>query len=417
MIEHINTVDVSKVGSGEINRLIRLPKNIRQIGQADAEKRIYIEDYVVTFIRQRGKDKRYVLVGSSGMVGDVYAVFISGAIIIEDEWNEGNSSSGFTSKAWEMIYKEIKEAFPQLDIVGWAYATDDWEDIDNNILKTHITNFPGEDKVLYAVDTYSREEYMYKYHLGALRKQKGYYMYYEKNEQMQAYMLKVNKPKSNEASYKDETTQKIRTIALKGYAPENEEKEKPKSEKSNVVMTTILAVAMLALAFKISVDGAELFSKSNNENYQTVGQQSVAGDNKETTDAEDEEEHIVEMTLPPEAVVDKEAQENKSTLAPNPTKKPKETKKPQVTKKPVAEDKTSDSKKPDGEKKEDGSNSETVVSTVDKPTSYIVKDGDTLAGISYKMYGTMFKVEEIMKANSISDKNVIVVGQKLVIPR
>ena len=115
--------------------------------------------------------------------------------------------------------------------------------------------------------------------------------------------------------------------------------------------------------------------------------------------------------------MDKEAEENKSTLAPNPTKKPKETKKPEVTKKPVAEDKTSDSKKPDGEKKEDGSNSETVVSTVDKPTSYIVKDGDTLAGISYKMYGTMFKVEEIMKANSISDKNVIVVGQKLVIPR
>ena len=45
MIEHINTTDTDKIGSGEINRLIRLPKNIRQIGQADTDKRIYIEDY------------------------------------------------------------------------------------------------------------------------------------------------------------------------------------------------------------------------------------------------------------------------------------------------------------------------------------------------------------------------------------
>lgn len=118
MIEHINTMNVDKVGSGEISRLIRLPKNIKQIGQADSGKRIYIEDYVVTFIRQRGKDNRYVLLGSSGMVGEIYAVFINGAIVIEPKWNEGNIMAGFCSSAWECIYKEIKENFPEHDIVG-----------------------------------------------------------------------------------------------------------------------------------------------------------------------------------------------------------------------------------------------------------------------------------------------------------
>ena len=33
-----------------------LPKNIRQIGEIQQDKKVYLEDYVMTFIRKREKD-------------------------------------------------------------------------------------------------------------------------------------------------------------------------------------------------------------------------------------------------------------------------------------------------------------------------------------------------------------------------
>ena len=411
MIEHINTTDTDKIGSGEINRLIRLPKNIRQIGQADTDKRIYIEDYVVTFIRQRGTDNRYVLLGSSGMVGGVYAVFICGAIVIDPKWDEGNKGFGFLSSTWECIYKEIKENFPGQDIMGWSVGTKDWDETDNGMLKSHIANFPGEDKVLYVLDIYSREEYMYKYHLGALKRQKGYYMYYEKNEEMQAYMLKVNKPRAVDANYKDETTDKIRTIALKGYATGTGEKIEEKEEKGHAFLTTVLAIAMLALAFKISTDGAGIFGETLVPSTEGIG--SPVMEVKE------------DITLPPKVVPEpdgateeveqplegEEIDETINTTAPMETKEPVKTKSPTKTpvktQKPVATKVAVKTKEPE----------EVINGNVENVhRTYTVAKGDTLADISYKMYGTIFKVEDIMKANEITDKNVIVVGQELLIP-
>lgn len=392
MIEHINTINTDKIGSGEISRLIRLPKNIRQIGQADTDKRIYIEDYVVTFIRQRGMDNRYILLGSSGIVGGVYAVFICGAVVIDPKWDEENKGFGFLSSTWECIYREIKENFPGQDIMGWSIGTKDWDETDNTILKNHIANFPGEDKVLYVLDIYSREEYMYKYHLGALKRQKGYYMYYEKNEEMQAYMLKVNKPRTVDANYKDETTDRIRTIALKGYATSTGDKIEEKEEKGHVFLTTVLAIAMLALAFKISTDGSGMFGETLAPSTEGISSEVM--------------EVRKDITLPPKVVPEADGETIK-TIAPSQTKEPAKTKSPVDTKKPVATKVGLKTKKPE----------EVISDNIESVRrTYTVAKGDTLADISYKMYGTIFKVEDIMKANKITDKNIIVVGQELIIP-
>lgn len=47
---------------------------------------------------------------------------------------------------------------------------------------------------------------------------------------------------------------------------------------------------------------------------------------------------------------------------------------------------------------------------------YTVKYGDTLADISVKYYGTLDKVEEICELNQIDDANMIVPGEKIVLP-
>ena len=47
---------------------------------------------------------------------------------------------------------------------------------------------------------------------------------------------------------------------------------------------------------------------------------------------------------------------------------------------------------------------------------YTVEMGDTLAGISYKLYNSANYIKKIMKLNNIEDENVIIAGQKLIVP-
>lgn len=49
-------------------------------------------------------------------------------------------------------------------------------------------------------------------------------------------------------------------------------------------------------------------------------------------------------------------------------------------------------------------------------SSYIVKVGDTLAGISQMYYGGTDRVEEICSLNGITDENTILPGQKILLP-
>lgn len=41
-----------------MNRETVLPKNIRQIGEKQQDKKVYLEDYVITFIRRKEKERR-----------------------------------------------------------------------------------------------------------------------------------------------------------------------------------------------------------------------------------------------------------------------------------------------------------------------------------------------------------------------
>jgi nucleoid-associated protein YgaU len=51
-----------------------------------------------------------------------------------------------------------------------------------------------------------------------------------------------------------------------------------------------------------------------------------------------------------------------------------------------------------------------------KVNYYIVVEGDSLAGISYKLYKTYTKVDKIMQLNNITNQDLIYVGQKLIVP-
>ena len=107
----------------EVSVNLRLPKNIRQIGSPDGHKRIYMEDYVVTYLNYIARPgstqaRGAILLGESKKsdAGDV--IFISGAVDaqnIEFDMDE----SEFTQEIWTEIYDQVKQFFPGLSVMGW----------------------------------------------------------------------------------------------------------------------------------------------------------------------------------------------------------------------------------------------------------------------------------------------------------
>ena len=73
-----------------------LPKNIRQIGDAGKEKRVYIEDYVITFLE---KTDCAILLGEVWQNGSMKCLFADGAVKVEADLPDDAS--------WENIYREM----------------------------------------------------------------------------------------------------------------------------------------------------------------------------------------------------------------------------------------------------------------------------------------------------------------------
>ena len=74
--------------------IFSVPKNIRQIGQANDDYRIYMEDYVYTFLGREagagdvnGEDKKClaVLTGETKWASGITYMFIRGALDVEAE--------------------------------------------------------------------------------------------------------------------------------------------------------------------------------------------------------------------------------------------------------------------------------------------------------------------------------------------
>jgi len=93
----------------------QLPKNVRQIGNVCDEPKIYVEDYVDTFLGQlqekaMEKPVAAALTGEITKCEDKVVVYISGAIRAEDVEVEGTNLK-ISEEIWEKIEKEQKEYF------------------------------------------------------------------------------------------------------------------------------------------------------------------------------------------------------------------------------------------------------------------------------------------------------------------
>lgn len=436
----IETIYSNENGEGNpasrVQNSFKMPKNVRQIGKSNSNKKIYVEDYVMTYIKQlAGGDfsacKVAVLVGQCIRLENYRNIFVSGAVEVKNV--DLTTESTFSNEIWGKIYEEIKKYFVETEIVGWFIGGPGYlfEDKDK-ITKAHLDNFAGQDKTLLTFDNMEKEECFYSYENNRLTKLDGYYIYYEKNEEMQTYMIEHKEPQSNEVNYDDRVSREIRTVL------QNKKAEPEESKSITRLMYaagTLLAVIVLVVGAAILNNYDQMKSMQDTLNYLSQNMeevQTIVAEDR-MTDTIDSQTTLLggqasdisneETMTETEELIDSEEGENSLDVevVPGDVKPLEKEEEPEDKAIEDQPEKDEDKENTSGDKlAEEGKKAnEEVQETSGEENQvkyYIVVEGDSLAGISFKLYKTYTKVTKIMELNDITNQDLIYVGQKLIVP-
>ncbi len=283
------------------------PKSVRQIGSVSGRKRIYMEDYVVRFARKmaeesRGEEKAAVLLGGTYLFNDEKIYQISGIVEIANFANR--NSVCFSSDMWDRLYTQIKENFTDLEIVGWFYSKQGFLPEDaSSLLEIHKQNFQHRDKVLFVHDTEDREDRFFLYVGGRFEKQKGYFIYYEKNPEMLAYMEKESDRHVHIVEQEDDRViRNIRGIMEEKEKTRQRVKKRQKRESrfgySVAALLALILVVVGAAALKNERTMEELKKQVAQLQNIALGNEMIDGE----TTVETMSGGIVKMTATPAAV-------------------------------------------------------------------------------------------------------------------
>ena len=364
---------------------IRRPKNIKQIGEVSSDKKIYIEDYAFTYINSiaynnPSDSQACVLLGESQTDGNEKCVFIKGIIKAKLGTEVEEKGVYFNENVWNGIYSDVEKYFPNLSVVGWFAAIPEvTPERMMKLKKIHLDNFAGSMKTLYLIDTVEKEENFYLYENGELKKQKGYVCFYERNYEMQEYMLERRERSSCEDG-QDKVMKSIRNII--------KEKEEMHEQKKSARFMYGVSAFMVVVILVISINLMNNYQKMKKFDKSISSLMVQMSGNDTAT-----EENVVPVNkleggvYPTEAETDGEPASVSATstevvtvTVPQPTEE------------------------------------QTVAATVSEASIYTVKAGDTIMGICKRYYGDTSKCNEIIAYNNIKDGNILYIGQQIKLP-
>lgn len=446
------------------------PSNVKQMGGIDDAVRIYMEDYVYTYLYQYAKssgnkEKLAALVGRHMVVDGQKVIVISGAIqgkaTVQDRGVET-----FTEDTWEYIKNQMDVYFKGMDIVGWMHTQPGY----GAFLMSrdeiyHREHFTEDYQVLYVLDPVEKLDafFIHNSEKTGLKPARGYFIYYEKNEKMQEYMLdnalvrpKVSAEEEKELNKKENMEEKeeknteetidridaasrIRKVMKEKIAQEEESKNK---YSFLVGVSGVLCIACLMMgaglihnqdriarletevvSVKTSYD--TITAKINNSNIQTVFASQGEGLPVDT-EMEDAAKTVEEINTQ-QIEEDEEKNENKGNAN---TDEPQsnisertDSSSESVSKAQNNEDSSieqtlpAEQTKPENVPEEQPSVAESAGASLDIPEYYVVEEGDNLGYISWKFYNTGDMVEEIMEANQIDNPDTIYYGKKIYLPK
>lgn len=379
------------------------PTKVKQMGAVDHRRKIYVEDYVYTYLYQYGKsrgctEKVAALVGRQIEIDGEEILMICGAIQGRDATEE-NGTLTFSAATWEYVGSQMDKYFQGMTLVGWVHCQPGFGAfLMSKDEAFHKLYFQEPWQVLFVVDPVDKLDtfYIYNEEADVLQQAKGYFVYYEKNEEMQEYMLDHSVVKPKEAKNTEEGEEIESTVQEKAEKeeaaqegprrrrrPTPEEridaaqeirrvlqrraKEAEAAQRSKYTMLTSVSCILCVICLCL---GYGLFSNLNR--LEELETKMAMVQDSYTVLAENVEDVKVQAAFAPRmaAVVEKETEET--------------------------------------EQQEEIQKTEGRI--------HVVEAGETLGSISEKYYGDGSGVEKIMKANGLDDPNRIVCGQELLIP-
>ena len=347
----------------------QIPKNVRQIGNVSDSSKIYIEDYVDIFLNQLC-EKTVDKFAGAFLVGEVVEteeadyIYVNGAINMQNLVVKGKD---FTIEdiVWKNACETCKEFFADSEILGWAIIGGEQPfEMSHQIQKMHQKFFRREKSIIISKNSRDKEEKIYVYKYKEMLEAKGHYIYYEKNEEMQEYMIHCRK---NVGMTPSEVIDDKAAKSFRSIIREKVEK-KEKKTKSRSKMAYVASLCCMVVIFG------------------SLGKLYVQREEKEPV-----KETVVNNELPQiEEVVEEEMEDVAETVELSDVSETLETQEIQEVVQPNPE--------------------------IQMEEVYIVQKGDTLAGISKEVYGDVLHVTEICELNGLVDGNLIFIGQKLLLP-
>ncbi|MCM1568972.1 MAG: LysM peptidoglycan-binding domain-containing protein [Roseburia sp.] len=408
---------------------MELPKNITQVGEWDRKCKIYVEDYVISYIKQmnhlaRNKEMAVALYGTRKEEGDKSYVFLYGAGKLETLQKESRHLSQAQRQEIERLRKKY---FGEYIFLGYCLLKGEM------VEGFHICE---QDICRYI---------------------EGYAQFYEKNDGMLAYMLEarneeaapevVNQEKYEEVKRRQEERKRASETETESRQGRREAvlhqfqsfKEIPQADKQRFRGLQLTAVAVfgglciMGFALMGSGEGLNGLAGMVKEAMAGLNEQKlpdtveVMGNNvqADTLIAEDKLTQALQKenlsAEPQEAAGD--GQEPTGETRPD---------NGQETEPAVGPDNGQETTKQSAGESENGDIFETqteseeklqpqtepvpVIEQTPEPVSYTIKKGDTLIAISIRNYGSDGRVQEICRMNDISNPDDIKVGQKILLP-
>lgn len=417
----------------------KIPKNIRQIGGIEDWIKVYVEDYVVTYIHrlkaQGSAEEKYgILLGKKERSERSVYLFLSGAMeVSEDELSGENGQA--------RIEETISQRFPGTEVWGWFLCDSEGQETSEEKAELIFRRyFQKEYQVLFWQK--DQEADFYVCPIRGLERLRGYHIYYERNEEMQEYMIlssphfrtEPEEPKEELIDHYRKIMQEKKPAAARQGAKKNYNfahaaslvcvflmgimafygrqdmqtsalvKDQPDTRTASVSETSPTPASVIVREHPANLTPTQEAEAANpvtgqsdgngrlDENGQMGGNgqsdengQSV-GNNKSDENGQSGEAGQPEQDGEGEAAVTSGQDALTETEAPLEETQPEETDPPETE------------------------------AQASVPDTYQVEPGDTLQKISMRIYGNEDMIYEICEKNDITNPDFLYAGQVLVLP-
>lgn len=400
---------------------MELPKNVTQIGEPDHSCKIYVEDYVISYIKQlngHAADKE-MAVGLYGIrkeeVGIQYLFFYGACRLNFLQRESRHLPQAVHQEAEEMRRKY----FSQYTFLGYRLLNGEM------VEGFHVCE------------------------QGVCRYIEGYAQFYEKNDSMLAFMLEDRKEEARPEEIDQEKYEEVKRrqeerrqqaeeqnaqAKLIQFGPRRSDtgrggEKKPTYKDSgrnlrNMKYAASAVFVLLLVAGFSSMNGGEGLGNLRTAVSRIMDQMSTQQlpDTMEVANNDAQAGSIVTEDKLTEAILQENAAAVQSAgssdvdvpvvdLYGEPTESPA----PEPTVEPAVEPTVEPTEEPTPVPTPEPTAAPTPEPTAE-PVSYTIRRGDTLIGICLSRYGSDDKVSEICNLNGITNPDDIKVGQKILLP-